>query len=402
MTKRLFDTLPNETTFTASVVKSGREADRFFAVLDQTLFYPTSGGQPHDTGLINGIEVTDVAEKEGEILHYLTEKIEEGLEVTGSIDWARRNDHKQQHSGQHILSQVFYQTLKADTIGFHLGRQDVTIDLNVPVPSVDHLHEVEALANDIVRKNFGIKTSLHTPETVYAVPLRKPPVNQTEIRIVEVAGFDYSACCGTHVSQTGEIGLIKIIKAEKYKGGCRITFLCGQRALADYQKRLEILKRLSERLSVPDAELADQVTQLQEKNKAALKQIKALQEELMSYQAQDLVFKAEVYGETKFVAHTETNGNPKSLQQLVRTVIASPKICMMVVLEGETWQVVLGRSQDVNLDVRPFVQQLCDGLNGRGGGSPSLAQASGPSNPELSNQVQLVKQALIKALETLH
>jgi len=251
-TKRLYYDDSYLRHFTAQVVESTKVKGRPAVILDRTAFYPTSGGQPHDRGLINGIPVINVIErKDGTVVHVLEEPLPgEVTTVEGEIDWERRFDHMQQHTGQHILSQACLQRLKAETVGFHLGADYATIDLNKAPLSEKKLEAAEALANAVVFANRPVVARFVSKEELAAMPLRKPPAVEGPIRIVTVEGFDWSPCGGTHVRATGEVGVIKIVRYERRGAETRLTFLCGERAWRDYHQKNRLLRRLATRFSV--------------------------------------------------------------------------------------------------------------------------------------------------------
>lgn len=255
MTKKLYHDRPYQTTFTSHVLKNVSVNGNPAVVLNQTLFYPTAGGQPHDTGLLNSIPVVDVMEnEEKEIVHVLDSPID-GTAVEGQIDWQRRFDHMQQHSGQHILSQAMKSAFKADTLSFHLGEESATIDVDRPGFDTKMITRIEEIANHVIFENRPITAHAVDKEELHRFHVRKPPTVEENIRIIVVEDFDSSPCGGTHCTRTGEIGILKIRQFENYKGGSRIHFLCGGRALKDYQRKSGILKQLTRNVSAGEEEL---------------------------------------------------------------------------------------------------------------------------------------------------
>ena len=226
MTDRLYDLDPYLKEFTARVVRATGKG----VVLDRTAFYPAGGGQPCDLGTLNGIEVTDVIEEGEDVVHAVARPIEG--EVRGVIDWDRRRDHMQQHHGQHLLSEAFVRVAQAQTASFHLGRQGCSIDLDKAVAPLD-VERAETLANMVIYENRPVKAGVYTPEEAKGLALRKPPPAQERIRVVTVNEFDAQACCGTHPRSTGEVGVICVTGVERQKGGVRVHFSCGYRALTE-------------------------------------------------------------------------------------------------------------------------------------------------------------------------
>jgi alanyl-tRNA synthetase len=249
MTKRLYYDDAYLTQFKARVIEQSPYKDRFAVVLDQTAFYPTSGGQPFDQGMLDGVNVVDVLvdENEDRVLHVLTAPVAEPpAEVLGEIDWDRRFDHMQQHTGQHILSQAFIEVAQAETVSFHLGADSATIDVaGARRPSPADMEQAELLANKIVWEDRPVTARVVSPEELADLPLRKPPTVTEDIRVIQVADFDWSACGGTHVARTGEIGLCKIVKWENRGAETRVEFRCGLRALNDYAQKNNMVNHLA-------------------------------------------------------------------------------------------------------------------------------------------------------------
>ena len=235
MNERLYYEDAYRTRFVAQVAErltfEGQPAVR----LDRSAFYPTSGGQPHDTGSLNGTAVVDVhAGSDGSVLHLLAHPLpEETTSVAGQVDWPRRYDHMQQHSGQHLLSQVFFRNLGLETVSVHFGDAMNTLDLDGPTLTARQLATVETAVNEMVWQDRSIRAYWITDAERDKVPLRRAPTVQGKMRIVEIDKFDWSACGGTHVRRTGEIGLISLLRVEKHRGRSRVHFVCGRRALED-------------------------------------------------------------------------------------------------------------------------------------------------------------------------
>jgi len=260
-TKRLYLENPCKVEFEAQVVEKVAWEQKPALILDQTCFYPESGGQPCDKGMINGIEVIKVLEDEARIIHLVAEDMSSD-KVTGRVDWQTRFDHMQQHSGQHILSQSFHELLGAETLAFHLGEAISTLEMDLRKISEEEVENIERRANEIVFEDREIKCYFIPEEKIESVPLRRPPKKKGLIRVVEVSDFDFSACGGTHVRRTGEIGLIKIIRLERIRNNIRFEFICGRRALEDYLRKNRILRELSTRFTVNEGEILCSVEKL--------------------------------------------------------------------------------------------------------------------------------------------
>ena len=271
---------------------SPRPDGRYGVILDRTLFYPESGGQPFDTGFINNCPVTAVEEVGEEILHVVESRLETG-QAYGVIDWPRRFDHMQQHSGEHILSAAFKNLLDAENIGFHLGANSSQIDINISSLSPEQVIAVEKLANDMVFANQAVKSHLVARDALPSFSLRKQPAKDFAIiRLIEATDIDCCPCGGTHVAATGEVGLIKILSWSRKNNAVRVDFVCGKRALADYQQKNSTINELSSRLSSPPAEILPAAEKQLAKLETITKQLVAAKQELTHYLAGDLYQKA--------------------------------------------------------------------------------------------------------------
>lgn len=375
-----------------AVPEAERVGDMVHAVrLDQTAFYPTSGGQPYDTGVLGGVPVIEVLEDdEGRIWHLVARPLESAT-VRGEIDWARRFDHMQQHSGQHLLSASFERHLAAPTVGFHLGREASTIDLEIPDLSWDEVWLVEDEVNTVVWENRRVTMKTLSPQQVataddhIGLPLRKPPSVSGDIRVILVDGYDASACGGTHVSTTGEIGLLKITAVEHYKAGMRVTFLCGGRALRDYQQAQRILQASSLALSVGRDELQEAIARIEERERSARRELRRLQTRWMAYEADALWRSApELQGMRVIMVYDEERGGAE-VRALAGQLREREGTLVLLAGAGDAadsrrgLHLVVARSDDLSsIDAATILRDVAALLGGRGGGSPSLAQGGAP------------------------
>ncbi len=373
-TRHLFEEFPYLKEFDARIVNSGQKNGVNTAVLDQTLFYPASGGQPADRGWLGEIRVTDVVEEGEVIVHHLEKELPAGDVVHGRIDWERRFDHMQQHTGQHILSQAFYQKTGAETIGFHLGESICTIDLDKNLDEEGML-TLESGANAIIFDNRSVHVRLISGEDLKKYPMRKPPA-VIPARVIEIEDYDFVGCCGTHVRRTGDVGIIKILRSDRYKGGTRITFVCGRRALLDFQKKTGLLRQVGRLFHIGEDDLLGTIQNLFEEKKILLKRISDLLENSLVIEAGRLKEKADRLGDRLFVHILFHDRDTEEVQMLVRILCRSNGVIALAGSAGEKGILVLGRSQDVDLDVRPLIRHACEIMPGKGGGSPSLAQAA--------------------------
>ncbi|MCR4406159.1 MAG: DHHA1 domain-containing protein [Anaerolineae bacterium] len=383
--------------FDARVIERLTWDGRPAVVLERTAFYPTSGGQPNDTGVLAGVRVVDVVEREadGAVVHVLASELP-GDVVHGEIDWARRFDHMQQHTGQHILSQAFTIALEADTVGFHLGTEMSTIDLSRAPLSGEQLDQVEELANEVVFSDKPVDARFVDRKELGTLPLRKPPQVTGPIRIVEVAGFDWSPCGGTHCQRTGEVGMIKVVRAERRGAETRVYFLCGGRALNDYRRKNRLVLDLAARFSVGDWELADAVERLSEEARAYRKQARALQEQLLDYEAVALIASAEMLAGARVVRRAYPDRSVDEIRHLAQRLTAEPGIIALLGQgsAGEKAQLVFARSADLTHDMNALLRVACQAIGGGGGGRPNFAQGGGPDGARVEEALNVAWQKL--------
>ena len=361
-------------------------------VLQQTCFYPEGGGQPFDTGTIAGVTVLAVqTHADGTVVHTLAHSLPAGtLHVTASIDWSRRFDHMQQHSGQHILSQSFLEIAGAATAGFHLSAQRVTIDLMQAAFSPQQLSQVEQLANRIVQSNLPVHVSFPGPAELAALQLRKVPEVNAPLRVVAIGDFDRTACAGTHVAHSAEVALIKIIKVERSKGGQRVEFCCGQRALEDYQRKHATVSRAAAALSCAPADVDGLLEQQLAAQQQLAKQLRAARDELLQQECALLLSQAAAGSGQRVVCRAWHARAPEELRELARLLAAQPGALVLLGSAGEQARVVLACAADLALDRRPLLTGLLQQLGGeRGGGQQRLAQGGGFKATESALQAAL-------------
>jgi alanyl-tRNA synthetase len=399
MTKRLYYDDAYTTRFSAQIIERLRVGDQPAVILDQTYFYPASGGQPADQGRMNGVAVMDVFLREGDgaVVHLLAGDME-GDRVDCQIDWARRFDHMQHHSGQHILSQAFVQVAQARTIGFHLSADSVTIDLDKPSLPPAVVEQVEELANQIVYENRPVRARFLAAGEETQIEIRKLPDHLPErLRIVEVEGFDATACGGTHVSRTGEIGLIKVLKAERRGEETRIEFRCGWRALRDYRAKNALANQLAADLTVGYWEVGEAVTRLRADLKATRQALNAAQERLLDEEASRLLQTADRRGEIVVVRAAFDGREAGELRALASRLIQPPGVLALVGTSGSKAHLIMARSADLPYDMAAVLKQALMMLgSARGGGRADFAQGGG-----VSASLEQVESALVYAEQTL-
>ncbi|HEY3706529.1 MAG TPA: DHHA1 domain-containing protein [Terracidiphilus sp.] len=362
--------------------------------LDRSAFYPTSGGQPFDTGMLQArlatgataeVAVAQVEEDdEGTVWHYARQPLAEGTHVEGFVDWDRRFDHMQQHTGQHLLSAVFWEQLQAATVSFHLGEITSTIDLAIAPPAHHSLERVERTANQIIAEDRTVTTRFVPRAEAEALLaegiLRKLPEREGTIRLVDIAELDHNACGGTHVRSTGQIGSILIRSIEKVSRGVRVEFVCGMRAVRTARNDSGILREVSTLLSTGAPELPDAVTRLLNEAKAGARERQKLREELASYQGAALAAEAEAEGGVRMVVRSWKDRDSDYVKLLAsRTAAAATSTAVVFsAAHGEPVRVYLARSLNLNFNCGQMLREALAALGLRGGGSPDLAQGDVP------------------------
>ena len=371
MTLRLYYTDSYLTKFDATVLAVEPDGERLAVVLDRTAFYPTSGGQPHDTGTLGGLPVTDVIEDdEDRVLHVVSGPITGA--VTGRIDWPRRFDHMQQHTGQHILSQAFLQALRAQTLAVHLGAELSTLDLDLADLSASAAAQVEDLANRIVFEDRPVQIREVDESELPGLGLRRPAKKRGRIRVVDVQEFDRSACGGTHVRRTGEIGTVKLRRWERFKGGIRVEFLCGWRALHDTRWKNALVGDLAAKFTVKDKEVPEAMERLAAQVRERDRTVAGLRDQLIELEAQRRL--GNLPGTPRIVADVLTGWSAEMTSALAgRLATAASTIAAFGTSDG---RVVIARSPDLELDVAGVLRRAVEPLGGRGGGRPGFAQGA--------------------------
>jgi alanyl-tRNA synthetase len=387
MTERLYYLDAYLRIFEARVIDRVEVDGRPAVILDRTAFYPEGGGQPADRGTLNDVAVIDVQTREAddEVLHILAAPLTDTV-VSGMVDAARRFDLMQQHTGQHILSQAFIHTVNAETVSFHLNPDPnggaLTIDLNTTALTPPEIDRAEDFANSIVYENRPVIARFVSDEELQALPLRKPPKVEQAIRIVEVQGFDWSACGGTHVARTGEVGVIKIVKVERRGAETRAEFRCGQRALIDYRRKHQLISQAASDLSIGFWEIDQAIGRLQAEAKAARKQLAEADARLQQYEARELLNSIEPRGDFGLITQTWSNRDAAHLKRMASLLIAQPATVALLGATGQSLSLVFARSKDLSIDLAALLKAAAARLGGKGGGSPDFAQAGGPAVSE--------------------
>jgi alanyl-tRNA synthetase len=389
MTERLYYTDAYLREFEANIVEGGLRV-----YLDRTAFYPTSGGQLHDLGTLNGVALVDVVDEGDRIAHVVESPLAEGP-AKGRIDWLRRYDFMQQHTGQHLLSAACVSLLDAATVSFHLGADDSSIDLAIPQLSWDDAFRVEAEVNRVIWEDRAVEVHFVNGDEIDRVPLRKPPTVTGTIRVVWVKDVDASACGGTHVPRTGAVGLLKIVRLERYKGGMRVGFLCGGRALAHYQRVLRGAQTVGADLSVHVDHVPETVARLAADLKDTRRALETAQDALMALEAERLWNATpETDGARRVAVHRADLG-PDQVTALASHLAARPRTVALVAgTDARGLRLVCTRSDDLpDLDAGALLRQAVERLGGRGGGTAAQAQGGAPRAP-----VEVVVEAMEQAV----
>lgn len=365
--------------FTARVLERTSQGRRLY--LDRTAFYPASGGQPHDLGWIAGVPVVEVIEEEERIAHLTAEPVQGG-EVACRLDWARRFDHMQQHSGQHVLSAVLVGLYGLQTVGFHLGAGVSSIDLAAPTLEPNEIAAAEARANEVVFENRPVGVSFE--EASAELDLRKPSERQGRLRIVSIEGLDRSACGGTHVRATGEIGPILIRRLDRAHGGVRLEFLCGGRALRRARADFEALSRVAALFSAPLEEAAALVEAQSEKLEAAERARRKLATELAGFRGRELhgATPPDALGLRRVLKRLPKGAIDEELRATAQAFTGQARAVFLAVIEDPP-ALLLAVSKDAGLHAGEALKAVLAEVGGRGGGSATLAQGSAPSRAAL-------------------
>lgn len=376
-TKKLYDMDAYAVEFEAMVLScteqecvtsSGVGVSIYEVVLDQTLFFPEEGGQTPDKGTLDGVDVFYVQIKEDVVTHVLTEPLEEGKMVKGKIDWQHRFFNMQQHSGEHLFSGLAYKKYGYKNVGFHLSNQIVTMDFD-GVFTEEQLQEMEWAVNEAIAANVEIKTGYPSKEELAKMEYRSKMEIEGDVRIVEISGYDRCACCAPHVHHTGEIGIFKIQTVQNYKGGMRISFLCGFRALEEYRKKARIVSELSGILTTNQDNLADHVSKL--KN-----QVQSLKAQLSNAKQMIMDGKIESIPEgQKDVLLFEQDLETPVMRSVVNKLVEKHEgICGVFAGDGQQGYHFIIGSRTINC--RDVAKKLRTKLNARGGGSAQMVQGS--------------------------
>lgn len=379
MTIRLYYDSSYVKEWETKITKSLKREDGWYVLLEESAFYPHGGGQPCDTGTINGIPVLDVISEEEDVLHKV-ERLPEGTAAACRIDWQRRFDHMQQHSGQHLLSAVCLKLFDAVTLSFHLGTDIATIDVEAAELTQEQLSRLEREVNQSIYANHRIVSYMVSEEEASRLPLVKAPKVSGTIRIVEMESVEYNACGGTHVASTGGIGMIKLLRTEKTKGNTRISFKCGNRALAEFNDCMAILGKLSSKFNTGKEDIVARIEKWEQEQQLLQGEMAVLKEQSDSFVARELLEQ----NDGSLIAYQFENKPLKDLQSLAMKLTSlSPKPVLLADLSE--FKVVLSHSGSTELSCGAFFKEHLGAYGGKGGGSSNMAQAGfGTQNEALA------------------
>ena len=366
MTERLFEQNPYIQTFQAVVTACEEKKGIFHICLDRSAFFPEGGGQPGDQGRLNDVVVFDTHEKDGNIWHYAKESLEVGQKVVGQLDWALRLSNMQNHAGEHIVSGLIHKKYGFDNVGFHMGSEAVTLDINGEL-TLEQVMEIEKEANCAIEANVPIDISIPDKETLDSMAYRSKKAIDGDVRIVEIPGYDQCACCGTHPFRTGEIRLIKILSVQNYKGGVRISMLAGNRALEDYNQKHQSVVAISRLLSAKTGEVAEAVERIQ-KEMGDLKFIMVqIKREWMQMKAAQMVI------DKPAVCVVENSLQGNDLREFANLLALRAERVLVLSGNDEQMRYVL---VDQKNQARELGKEIQNAFNGKGGGSPQMVQGT--------------------------
>ena len=394
MTERLYYHDSYLRQFEARVVKSEETTKGCEVVLDATAFYPTSGGQPHDLGIVAGVGIQEVVERDDEIVHRLTGPVAEDR-LRCEIDWARRFDHMQQHTGQHVLSQAFVRAAKRNTVGFHMGGDYVTIDLDAESINPQQISQAEHLANEIVYENRPIAVRIVPEAEVPALALRKESRRIGPLRVVSVEDFDVSACGGTHVRRTGEIGSIVVRKVERVNRQARVEFVCGRRSVVSGQRDLETLSFVARQLSIGLNEVPARVEKQIQESRQLRKALQTKNRMLASLLAKELYAQVHEQEGRRIVKQLFEDEEMEFLKLLAQGLLSQGNCVALLGSGGPQAALLFAQSDSLPGDLRQILPVCCPLIEGKGGGTRTLVQAGGKNASQLQQALDLAEQRIM-------
>jgi alanyl-tRNA synthetase len=421
VTERLYYKDSHLIEFAARVVDITERVSGWMAVtLDRTAFYPTGGGQPSDTGTLDGVRVVECLDEGENVLHVIQgQRPSIGSNIHGRVDWPRRLDHIQQHTGQHILSQAFVTLFDAPTHSFRVMEAVSEIDVELTDPTSERIERVIELANNVIWEDRPVKIKQVTPEEAAQLPLRKDSGREGELRLIEIEGFDLTPCGGTHANHTGEVGLIALRSWERAKGLTRIEFVAGRRALEDYRRANKTARSVAALFSAGRDDAPALATSMTEENKELHRRVRALEEIAARVEAEELlrgtsptvregsgtepgavatgrIDSSISEAPLRVITKVFDDRDADSLKQLAVALIAYPNVVALLgSRDDETARLVFARASDASGDMNALMHEACAMIDGRGGGKPDMAQGGGTNVEKLSEALDQAAKSLI-------
>src|SRR5689334_2075070 len=397
VTERLYYSDSHLIEFDARVVDvTDRVSGWTAVVLDRTAFYPTGGGQPSDTGTLNGARVVEcIDDGDNGVLHVVQGVApSRGALVHGRVDWSRRLDHMQQHTGQHILSQAFVTLFNAPTKSFRVLESSCEIDVDLKNPTSEIIERAVELANNVIWEDRTITIRNVTSTEAAELSLRKEPAREGDLRLIEIEGFDLTPCGGTHAYRTGEVGMIAVRHWERAKGLTRIEFVAGTRALADYRRANKSAREVAALFSTGRDDAPQVAAQMVEEHKELNRRIRGLEELAAEVEAEKLLATAS----QGVVSQVFDGRDAESLKKLAHALMTKPAvIALLASRDKDTARLVFARSADVTHDMSALMREACARLEGRGGGKPELAQGGGKRVDLLDETLAMIRSKMTGA-----
>lgn len=389
--------------FDANIIRVEEMQDnKWSVVLDRTAFYPGGGGQPFDTGIINGVDVISVKEVNNEIIHITRSNPGKGL-INAKINWQRRFDHMQQHSGEHIISSAFLQILGANNINFKIEETFSQIDFDIDSITLEQVNEIESLSNSIIFSNKPVCCSNVKKDELAQYNLRKKLEKEyEEIRLVKIENVDYCPCAGTHVSNTGEIGLIKISSWEKSKKGLRVKILCGERALYDYQMKNIIINDISKKLQTHESNISGKLNDQEESLNKIKNQLSEARGELINSKVDMLYKNTTDVNNTKLIVFDFKILDSGELTELANSLTSKENVIVLLGgfnMESEKVHLIFKSSSKLNINMDEQIKKILPIVEGKGGGNLKFAQGGGCRIDKLHEALKIANENILELIK---
>ena len=397
MTERLYFKDSYAAEFDARVLGTLKDDNGTGVILDRTLFYPTSGGQPHDTGTMNGVRVSKVLEKNKTIVHYIDDDLT-GDRVEGHIDWQRRFHFMQLHTGQHILSAVLFDGFDAETVSVSLTDRHAAVEIAKENITDDEILAAEHSANTWIYKNTPVHILFPTDKELDSIPLRKKQPPGRNIRIINIKGLDFIPCGGTHCSNTGEVGIIALMNREKIRQNTRIRFFCGFAALADYRNKSALVRSLADKFSSHEKAVGEHVTKLIDANKSLSKKLAGIEHDLCSCRARELFQSGDRIGSAFVITFVSDNEDISQLQLLSRKLRGLGSCVVLLANTGEKPVFVFACSEDSPVTAGTVFEHVKKRYQVKGGGGATLVQGGLPDSIDVHEFIRTAKDIVTDCL----